>query len=170
MTIGQRGFRRFFPLIGLILLATGLAVLFAQVHPLAAQVWDRVGANADELGGFVPAAILTVNQAAQAWAFDRANLLSAFADMLLSCWSSVEWSCSAMHSTEWPQCAKPPCVLRPKEKINGLSRARPKSARRSCRGHPPRQRPFRKPALELAVGRSHRFGRPVLSARQPQHL
>jgi len=89
MTIGQRGFRRFFPLIGLILLATGLTVLFAQVHPLAAQVWDRVGANADELGGFVPAAILTVNQAAQAWAFDRANLLSAFADMLLSCWPVI---------------------------------------------------------------------------------
>jgi hypothetical protein len=86
MTAGQRGFRRFFPLIGLILLAGGLTVLFTQVHPVAAQLWDRVGANADELGGFVPAAILTVNHAAQAWAFDRANLLSALADILVSCW------------------------------------------------------------------------------------
>ena len=89
MTAGQKGFRRFFPLTGLILMAAGLTVLFAQAHPVAAQVWDRVGANADELGGFVPAAILTVNHAAQAWAFDRANLLSALADMLVSCWPVI---------------------------------------------------------------------------------
>ena len=89
MTAGQREFRRFFPLIGLILLAGGLTVLFAQIPPIATQVWGRVGADADELGGFVPAAILAVNHAAQAWAFDRANLLSALADMLLSCWPVI---------------------------------------------------------------------------------
>jgi hypothetical protein len=89
MTAAQRGFRKFFPLIGLILLAVGLTALFAQIHPFATQVWDGVGANADELGGFVPAALLAANHAAQAWAFDRTNLLSTLADMLLSCWPMI---------------------------------------------------------------------------------
>jgi ascorbate-specific PTS system EIIC-type component UlaA len=89
MTAGQKGFRRFFPVIGVVLLAAGLTVLAAQVNPVASRLWDRVGASADELGGLVPAAILTVNHAAQAWAFDRANLLSTLRHMLLSCWPVI---------------------------------------------------------------------------------
>jgi hypothetical protein len=86
MTARPTGFRRHFPLLGLILLALGLVALFAEVHPFVAGLADRIAANAEELGGFVPAAVLTANHAAQAWAFDRANVLSALRDMLLSCW------------------------------------------------------------------------------------
>ena len=89
MTARQKGFRSFFPLLGLLLLAAGLVALAAQVNPVAGQLWDRVGASADDLGGLVPAAILTVNHAAQAWAFDRANLLSTLRVILLSCWPVI---------------------------------------------------------------------------------
>ncbi|HXL23544.1 MAG TPA: hypothetical protein VOA78_13835 [Candidatus Dormibacteraeota bacterium] len=89
MTARPTGFRRHFPLIGLILLALGLIALFAQVHPFVTGLADRIAANAEELGGFVPAAVLTANHAAQAWAFDRANVLSALRDILLSCWPVI---------------------------------------------------------------------------------
>jgi hypothetical protein len=89
MTAGQTGFRRFFPLFGMLFLAIGLIVFFAQVHPFASNLSDRLAASADELGGFLPAAFLTANHAAQAWAFDRANVLSALRDMLLSCWPVI---------------------------------------------------------------------------------
>jgi hypothetical protein len=89
MTAKPTGFRRHFPLLGLVLLAVGLIASFAQVHPFVATFTDRVAASAEELGGFVPAAVLTANHAAQAWAFDRANVLSALRDMLLSCWPVI---------------------------------------------------------------------------------
>jgi hypothetical protein len=89
MTAGQTGFRRFFPLLGILLLAIGLIVFFAQVHPFASSLADRLAASADELGGVVPAGILAANHAAQAWAFDRANVLSALRNMLVSCWPVI---------------------------------------------------------------------------------
>jgi branched-subunit amino acid transport protein len=89
MTARPTGFRRPLPLLGLILLALGLIALLAQVHPFVTGLADRIAANAEELGGFVPAAALTANHAAQAWAFDRANVLSALRDMLVSCWPVI---------------------------------------------------------------------------------
>jgi hypothetical protein len=89
MSAGQTGVRRFFPLFGLLFLAIGLIVFFAEIHPVASSLTDRLASSADELGGLLPAVFLTANHAAQAWAFDRANVLSALRDMLLSCWPVI---------------------------------------------------------------------------------
>jgi len=89
MDTKQNSTRRLFPVIGVVLLGIGLAILLAQVDIAASRLADRVGINPGEMGGPVPAAILSTVHAVQALAFDRPNVLSALREMLLSCWPVI---------------------------------------------------------------------------------
>jgi|SRR5262249_5097133 len=81
--------RKLYSVLGVLLLGVGLTVLFAQVDTAATHLADRVGVSGSEMVDTVPAVILTTLRAAQALAFDRANVLSAVREMLLSCWPVI---------------------------------------------------------------------------------
>jgi hypothetical protein len=83
------GARRLYSVLGVVLLGVGLTILLAEVDTAASRLAERVGINSGEMGGSVPAAILTTVRAAQALAFDRANVLSAAREVLLSCWPVI---------------------------------------------------------------------------------
>jgi hypothetical protein len=89
MSTGRRSFHKLFPTLGIVLLGIGLTALLVQTDRAANELAERFGANAGEVGGTVPAAILTTIRAAQALAFDRANVVSATREMLLSCWPVI---------------------------------------------------------------------------------
>src|SRR5215467_2808058 len=78
-----------FPILGIALLGIGLIVLFTQVDSATARLADRVGVSSGDLGGDVPAVVLTTVRTVQALAFDRPNVLSALREMLLSCWPVI---------------------------------------------------------------------------------
>ena len=81
--------RKLYSILGVLLLGIGLTVLLAQVDTAASHLADRVGMSGSEVVDTVPAVILTTLRAAQALAFDRANVLSAVREMLLSCWPVI---------------------------------------------------------------------------------
>ena len=85
----QNGTRRLYSVLGIVLLGVGLTILLAQLDTAASHLAERVGINSGEMGGTLPAAILTTVRAAQALAFDRANVLSAVREVLLSCWPVI---------------------------------------------------------------------------------
>lgn len=89
MGIRRSGTRKLYSILGIVLLGVGLTILLAQLDTAAAHLAERVGFNSGDTGGTVPAAILTTVHAAQALAFDRANVLSAAREVLLSCWPVI---------------------------------------------------------------------------------
>ena len=89
MNAERRGYKRWLPILGIVLVGIGLTVLFAQVDTAATLLAERVGIGTGEMGGILPAMLVTTLHAAQAWVFDRANLLSAVRGMLLSCWPVI---------------------------------------------------------------------------------
>jgi Fe2+ transport system protein B len=89
MSTERHDFRKLYAVLGIVLLAIGLLVLFTQLSGAAALLADRVGINTGETGGTVPAALLATVRAAQALAFDRANVISAAGEMLVSFWPVI---------------------------------------------------------------------------------
>jgi hypothetical protein len=89
MRTTQSGIRRLFTISGVVLLGIGLTILLAQVDITASRLADRFGIYPGEIGGPVPAAILSTVHAVQALAFDRSNVLSGLREMLLSCWPVI---------------------------------------------------------------------------------
>jgi hypothetical protein len=81
--------RKLYSILGVLLLGMGLTILLAQIDIAASHLADRVRVSGSEAVGTVPAAIMTTLRAAQALAFDRANVLSAVREMLLSCWPVI---------------------------------------------------------------------------------
>ena len=89
MAIERSGNSRLLRVAGIILLGVGLTILLSQVDIAATRLADRVGITYGEAGGTLPAAMLTTVRAAQALVFDRANVLSAVREVLLSCWPVI---------------------------------------------------------------------------------
>lgn len=89
MSSEHRGFRRWIRVLGCVLVAVGLLVLFAHVDTAVGRLADRIGMNAGESGGILPAGLLAALRAAQALAFDRANVISAAGEMLVSFWPVI---------------------------------------------------------------------------------
>lgn len=86
----QRGrFRTWFPVLGGALVVVGLLVLFVQVDGAANQLAERVGVSIGDRGEMMPAALLATLRAAQALAFDRANVISAVREILVSFWPMI---------------------------------------------------------------------------------
>jgi hypothetical protein len=86
MATSRSGKSRLLTVLGIALFGVGLTILLTQLDTAAGHFADRVGVTGVELNAGVPALLLATVRAAQAWAFDRPNVLSAVREMLLSCW------------------------------------------------------------------------------------
>ena len=89
MTTKRTGPSRLFSVLGITLLVIGLTILLGQLDIAAAHLADRVGITGGELSAGVPGLLPAAVRAAQAWVFDRPNVLSALREMLLSCWPVI---------------------------------------------------------------------------------
>jgi len=89
MSTRRSGISRFFPILGIVLLGVGLTILLGGMDSAATRLADRVGIGTGDMGGTLPAALLSAVRAAQALVFDRANVFSALREMLLSCWPVI---------------------------------------------------------------------------------
>ena len=89
MATGRSGKSKGLSILGVILFGVGLTILLTQVDTAAGHFAERVGVSGGELGAGVPALLLAGVRAAQAWAFDRPDVLSAGRELLLSCWPVI---------------------------------------------------------------------------------
>ena len=80
---------KLFSVLGVALFGVGLIALLTQVDASAGHFAESVGLKGSEWSAGVPAMLLAAVRAAQAWAFDRPNVLSALRQMLLSCWPVI---------------------------------------------------------------------------------
>lgn len=76
------------PVVGALLLAFGLFLLFASLDELVAHIGNAAGASAQAVGTLFAVGLAALH-ALQAYMFDQARFLSGFEQMLVSFWPLI---------------------------------------------------------------------------------
>ncbi len=89
MVARQTSPRSLHSIAGVILLALGFLILFANLDAVAAQIANAAGASGEQTLEMLPALVLATSHALQAYAFDHAGFLSGLLQILVSFWPLI---------------------------------------------------------------------------------